>query len=405
MFIYWNGYEIDGSDTDFNLVLPESVQLSELAEVFLHNPLIDHRLQPKLEILLGGKNKEISREEFGEKLLAGDYKMLTVTVNCRHPEELPEDLRREIYAISERREPHEEAYGKTENPCTEPVRQGYYTRGEKTVTLYFTRETVQPDEETYGYVTNMEILKNSGQGLPCVLMNVGPGFYYEYAIYLVDWLRERFPSIATFGGLDCEGGWTFGCTYADSLYQYEKVDFPVRYSVKNTLKRLCACGVLCPCIWYYKNRSGWVADPTDDFIMVEHIPSFLDDRGRSKQKGYSFGEYAGHCQALLENSDSEFDMICGTAVRIVLPEPDLFVECGKEVQKELKQAYEASSLSGKWRKLGYFSFCKRDGRNYAQFRISYMSKPYLEALLKALADGRLDAVMPEIYRRRHGDND
>ena len=40
MFIYWDGYEIDGSDTDFSIILPENVQIMELVDIFLKNPLL-----------------------------------------------------------------------------------------------------------------------------------------------------------------------------------------------------------------------------------------------------------------------------------------------------------------------------------------------------------------------------
>lgn len=401
MFLYWDGYEIDGSDTDFNIVLPESVQISELADCFLGLPVFDKEQKPEFVFNKGNKQKKISYHEWKKVLLNGDFTSIYITINCLHPEELPEELRQKIYSISERREPREEAWGKVEHPCTPPVKQHYYTRGDMTVMFFVGRETVSADEELDGYITNVELIQNSKEMLPCVRLNMGPGFYYEYAMYIVDSLRDSFPSVATYGGLDCEGGWTFGCTYADSLYLYEKLEIPVRYSIKNTLKHYCDCDVLMPCIWYYQGRGGWKAECTDGFVLAENSPSYLDSKDIKKLDRLSFGEYADLAQEVLSAEESAFEIAVRTAVRFILPKPENFSPYCEEAVSRLKQAELSCETGGDWYDLGYFCFSKMGEQETIQFRVPYQRKAYLCALLELLEAGKLDKIKPETYRRRH----
>jgi len=48
MFLYWDGFEIDGSDTDFDIVLPENAQVCELVDSFFSIPIFNRSLEPSI---------------------------------------------------------------------------------------------------------------------------------------------------------------------------------------------------------------------------------------------------------------------------------------------------------------------------------------------------------------------
>lgn len=399
MFIYWDGYEIDGSDTDFSIILPENVQIMELVDIFLKNPLLDRKKSPEITFYKGRIKNILSIEELREKVLSGDYPPIEITINCLHPEELEESLRNEIYSISKRREPKEEAYGKVEHPCTSPFKQDYYTRGEMTVVLCISNNKITYDEEFVdGYMTNIEWFQFHDQAMPYVELNVGPGFYYEYAIYLVDYLKDNFPSIATYGGLDCTGEWLGGCTYSDSLYSFEQIELPVVYSIKNTIKRLCEYDILCPAISYFK-KNKWFYERIKEFILCMDCPSFLDEKRCDKLKGYSFSEYIELVEQVLNSEINNFEIIRKTAIHILIPEPKNYQVCKMAfpiIEKDMKEYKEENCF-------GYFCFSKHDQKIYAQFRIFYQIKPYFCNLLELMQTGQLEEIKAETYRRRHED--
>lgn len=401
MFIYWDGYEIDGSDTDFSIILPENVQIVELVDIFLQCPLLDRLKNPEITYYKGRLRKLLSIEGLKQKLLSGDYPPIEITINCLHPEELEESLRKEIYGISARREPKEKAYGKAEHPCTAPIKQEYYTRGEMTVVLWISNHTVTYEEdEMDGYVTNIELFQESDKEFPYVGLNVGPGFYYEYAIYLIDYLRDCFPSIATYGGLDCAGGWTDGCTYANSLYYFEQIELPVIYSVKNTIKRLCEYDLLCPVLQYYKReKNRWVYERRKEFFLCIESPSFLNEKGLDKLKKCSFDEYIDLVEQTLKTEKYNFDLVKKTAVTILLPKPENYKVCEasfKTIQKKFTECEVRENYLS-----GYFCFSRREEKLYAQFRIPYQIKPYFCTLLELMQTGLLEPMKAETYRRRH----
>lgn len=398
MFLYWDGYEIDGSDTDFSIVLPEQVQLIELIEAFLQNPLLDARQKPEISCVNGNKNIQISLDSLKQMIQTGSYSWIEIQVNCKHPEELEEPLLQEIYSLSQHREPKEEAYGKVEHPCTPPVKQTYYTRGELTVTLCIGHNQVDKNEELEGYITNQALIETSKEALPYIELNVGPSFYYEYAIYLIDSLRSQFPSIATFGGLDCMGGWTGGCTYADSLYGYEKLEYPVPYHVKHSLKQLCAYDILCPGIWYYKKK--WLLQRVSGFLLSKEVPPYLGAKERKNLKPISIEEYSEHVEKLLISAKSNFELICESAINIIFPEPSNYAVCGDVVNKLEQRITEC----GEHRDfMGYFCFSKQAGELKMQFRIPYEIKPYFCELMELMQTGALEEMKSETYRRRHED--
>ncbi len=191
------------------------------------------------------KSKALTIQELYECLASGHFPEIYMNVNCAHPEALPIELHREIYNISQLREPHEEAFGQVENPCIAPELQTIYSRGGMTVELRISKDwkrNYSKEWEPDGYIHNFNLFLSDQKDLPLLTINVGPGFYYEYARYIMEYLIDHFPGLGTHGGLDCAGGWTEGCTYAASLYAYEKFQFPVPYSINNTMKRLSEYG-------------------------------------------------------------------------------------------------------------------------------------------------------------------
>jgi len=358
MFLYWDGYEIDGSDTDFEIILPENVQIAEFAQCFLEIPLFTNTPNPEYTHYHGRKRKKMTKDELVSNLLSGDYKnAIHITVNCQHPDLLTDELRSIVYAKSEKRKFNEDPdnypwpeepidYAKLENPCTAPVIQDTFDRGGVTMTLFICKPT---SKET-GDIT--------------LSLNVGPGAFYEYAMFVVDYMQERFPSIKT----DIDGGLnTCGCTFSASLYAYEKIHLPVKHSVKHTLKRLCEYGLVSCRSWY---KNGWkhneIANGFFPAIGYWHY---------DKNIGHMpFSEYLELVE-IVSNSDglTTASQIFETAVDIILPPPHMFQE-NTEVTQILEQAIslpahyatanqERREQIARGYRTGYMSFLVVDGAN------------------------------------------
>jgi hypothetical protein len=77
---------------------------------------------------------------------------------------------------------------------------------------------------------------------PGVEITLGPTFIYEYARDLVDSCGAGPDAVRVLGGLDCAGGWTWGCTYASSLYQFLKV--PLGGPIEEVLRRVFEADLL-----------------------------------------------------------------------------------------------------------------------------------------------------------------
>lgn len=402
MFIYWDGFEIDGSDTDYDIILPENVQVFEFVDCFLSLPIFDRNIKPSIEWYQNRITHKLTIDELKEKLLSGDYPDITININCLHMELLPKDIQEQLYSISKRREPHEEAFGKVENPCMAPVIQKYYTRGEMTVELRIskpgTNHWVYNDDEVIdGYVNNIDLITSGEKNIQSFQINVGPSFYFEYAMYIIDCLRDSFPGMATCGGLDCSGGWTDGCTYADSIYRYEKVQIPVKHSIKNTLKRLTEYDIVRSYKSYYKN--GWKYDFTNGFYLANHEPAAP---GKTLEP-IPFNEYLELCETALVLDVLPFSAVCDTAVHIKLPKPEEYAE-SPDVEKKLQAMLpDFSDKNTDWCFTGYFAFTTAHQNPVAEFRVHYSMKAYLMELLRLAESGDIDFIKSVTYRRRQND--
>jgi len=403
MFLYWEGYEIDGSDTDFEIILPESRQLIEFVECFLSIPLFDHEMEPSIFYTEKSESKELSVQELNERLASGHFPEIYIEMNCAHPEELPLELRREIYNISPLREPHEEAFGKVENPCAAPELQTCHTRGGMTVEMTISsnknwKKNYSKEWEPDGYINNFELFLSDDNSLPLFSTNIGPGFYYEYARYIMDYLIDHFPGLGTYGGLDCAGGWTEGCTYADSLYEYEKFQFPIPYSINNTMKRLSEYGLATSYRQYYKNK--WILEELPVFNMVNNTSVEVDKKGI---RGISFADYVQLVDSEIMNQKDAFSSICNTAINVVLPRKELFSDNPVAV-KRLEQALrEISDPESHWHYRAFLAFLMIDGKPYYEYRIGWRMKDYFLTLLDLIQSGEVDFVKAIMYRKRKND--
>jgi len=246
MFLYWDGYEIDGSDTDFDIILPENVQVAEFVECYLSVPLFTNTTQPDYDY----NNKQMTKDELISTLLAGDYKSpIYITINCQHPDLLTNELRDEIYAKTEKRKIYEDQgdsddypifpkldCANIENPCTPPIIQNGFSRGGVTMSLSIYRD----------YEDENGVTRDIG-----LTLNAGPGAFFEYTIFIMDYMQERFPSIK----IDLDSGFnTCSCSFAASLYKYEKIQLPIKHSIKHALKRLCVYGLMS---LHSRYENGW----------------------------------------------------------------------------------------------------------------------------------------------------
>ncbi|NLD46526.1 MAG: hypothetical protein GX660_04920 [Clostridiaceae bacterium] len=239
MFLYWNGYEIDGSDTTYNLVVPARETLIEMSYFFLGLPLWDksekiYFVPDKSEDWAPHRcgfegNLDFNNlDEIFNAIKSPDWNgECCVVLKCLSPERLPEGLKEEIYKLSKLRPETEAAYGKALNPGAS------LDEGGDEIFVGFQLIDKNPDWnpdkiKLKGMVLNREALTKQIDATNFVQaeFTCGPGFYYEYAAYIMNSMSERFPSVGVFGGLDCAGGFTGGCTYASSLYRYERFKIP-----------------------------------------------------------------------------------------------------------------------------------------------------------------------------------
>ena len=395
MFIYWDGYEIDGSDTDFTLVLPENVQISEFVDCFLALPVFsrDERL---IEWTESGQRHESSLSELHQMLLAGNYPDIDVSINCLLMEQMPDDLQQTLYGLSARRVPPEN-YSDVLNPCMAPVVQRGYTRGDMTVVLRIpkagSRHASDNVCELNGYVNNIELLSSCEAGLPYFSINVGPGFYYEYAIYIIDSLRDSFPGLCTYGGLDCADGWTAGCTYCNSLYGFEKVQLPVEHNISHTLKRLTAYGIVS-----FARRSFYLGRLVDTSGII--LVNSTGQENSAEPQTITFSEYLSLIDTAYLLTEDSFTLVCDTAVHMLLPSPAEFSQ-NPLVEARLQSLLPAIQEIGiDWWYSAYLAFTLADGKFVCEFRVPVEMRSYLLTLLELAESGEIEFMKQATYERR-----
>lgn len=411
MFYYWDGYEIDGSDTNFDLVLPETRQRIDFVKCFLSMPLlspdiyIDKSLyKPADKDLMArlfnwfkgttGSETDMQKITLENALeLVEQWPEVTLFVYCKLMEQLPDNIQEKIYSFSSSREPLESRYKINEDPCTPPVMPAMTYQGD--MTLQLTAFSPGPKQyghqtELQGYIRNPALFDSSGD-LAYMTLNCGPGFYYEYAMYIMDYMEEHFPGLGITGGLDCAGGWTEGCMYAASIYSHTRVHIPVTYSVRHTLKYLTQFDLLHS---YKPYKKGWV--PLDDFRLVNPVLS-----GREEKGLVSFGEYADFAEKEVRNEKDPVAIILSTAIYTRLPRKEAFRN-NPEVVRKLEQALQnIEDPENEWYHGAYFAFTRVEGEIAGEYRVCQEMKSYLLTLLELAGTGEIDFMKEITYHRRH----
>jgi len=247
MFVYWQGYEVDGSSTDYNVVVPERELIAEVLRYFLTLKIIDRNAE--LSVTINKFTKQVFKWDELDKLyelaVHAETEKIFVSASCIHPDQLFPQVRKDLYKLSATRPGAEGKNHNYKRPAVSP-----FYRPNLQVELWVNSlnkadaaaETYQPDGLVFNQKTLIHLMQQPhfSMGLIC-----GPTFIYEYAAYLVSNLAERFPEIGIDGGLDCAGGFVNGCTYAMDLYTYEKI-IVKSPDIAATLQELLAADVFIP---------------------------------------------------------------------------------------------------------------------------------------------------------------
>jgi len=388
MFLYWDGYEIDGSDTDFEIILPESVQTLEFAECFLSMPILCDIPKPEFQycgsdcygVWHSDKCKPITLEELRSKLLTNDYSKMSLTINCQHIDLLPKEIQKEIYAKSAKREsikplcePNESEkpfdHTKAENPCLSPVVQTFLDRG--------------------GMTAQLSICKDK-EGMTAYL-NVGPGAYFEYTMYVLDYMSEHFPSIK----IDMESGFNTCCCnfHASSMYQYEKVLIPLEHNINHTLKHLTEYGLMSFKVSHDKNYTPKMNYTTNGFFTATHFWGYGE-----KEAQLPFSDYLNLIEMSFADEPDPVKQMFISAVNIILPLPEVLAG---EVAPSISPITDRTQILERlWPYTGYMSFYNENGESLCEFRIRAEMKDYLNTWLNKAEAGIIDFIKPEMYKLR-----
>lgn len=219
--ISWNGYELDGSDTSFEVALPDVVRARDAVAALLRHPLWDashgvrarrdpdgwapHRQEPK-------KKAQLSITEAVTGVLAGELDDHALVLQVRPPISLEPALLDAIARHSDKRDPHEPEHVLAPRPIA--LGDGEYLEPSVGIVLHSNREL--PRSARSAEPLAAQLLQAS----VAINITLGLTFIFEYAMEIVETISKVFPDAEVTGGLDCANGWTWGCTYAASLYPF-----------------------------------------------------------------------------------------------------------------------------------------------------------------------------------------
>lgn len=256
MFAYRTNYEIDGSDTSYNVMMPSAEKLEEFVRYYMSFSIWDTARGMRFETDCGDLWAPHREEILGRPF---DADAVTATVRsadwgagtclvtcCLDLEALPDALAREIRSYSAGR-PGGDGTPVHVNPSVGygACHDGYYV-GLVFPPPGFPTENAE-GETPDGLVLNRGAVE-AGRADPdalTIFLTCGPSFIYEYAAYLVTELSKRFPEVGICGGLDCAGGFVEGCTYAANLYAYERFTLQVQ-GIADGVRNLFESGILRP---------------------------------------------------------------------------------------------------------------------------------------------------------------
>lgn len=397
MFVTWNGYEIDGSDTTYNLIMPERQKMKELVTFYLSLPIWDKRTGIAFDPSESGAwapHRSIEGTDMAfepERILQMlDDPMWTGSANfvtyCLPPDELPEGLIEEITALSATRP------GAANKPyeMVDPVTYLYDYRDDLGVgfQIFSSEETAKwklgpPDGLVFNEKMLIENAKKenaSHYGITC-----GPTFIFEYAAYLMKRLAERFPELGIDGGRDCQGGFMDGCTYCVNLYDYERFTFHTT-DVAALLQQMKVAGVLRYVLqtgeygnkWVYhksrfsfSNNAAWI--PSDYRQQIEHMgkkrkQEFLQEMWhtarKENEKGITAEDYETFVKTTIVNpSLSDTDILFRNAVVVA-------VDCEKYPEPT-------------WENAAYFTVRRSPEGMVAELRVPQEVRATVEKALKS----------------------
>lgn len=403
MVLYRNDLELVGSDANFDMVLPDlnPKRTVDFVTCFLSIPLFCS-CQPDIYYYntINGRSEKLpmTREELKAQVREETRPLIYIDVNCQIMDALPDHVQSTLYQISETRSPHESLYGNVESPCMAPVEYKSGRRGNMTVTLkimpHGMKQRWYTDKSAIlkGYVHHEELLMSDHYDYPCFSLSSGPGFYYEYAIFIMEYLREHFPGLGTAGGVGRDGKWTDGFTYANSIYNYEKIQLPVRFNVEHTLKRLRDCDIIRSYRSYFKE--GWNYDRIEQFRMVN-----LPEEYPRKERIMFFSEYADYVEWVLHQNWDTYKTICATAAHVILPKPERYGRCLETMSRLRKNLLDVGEDHNDIHYCGHLSFAYIDGQLVGEFRVLWYMKNYLLNLLDLKDSGRIDQIKAQMYQR------
>lgn len=352
MFVTWNGYEIDGSDTTYNLMMPERQKMKELVAFYLSLPIWDKREGIAFDPTESGdwaphRCVEGTDMDFEPELIlqimedptwAGSANFV---VCCLPPDELPDELQKEIIALSATRPGAENKTYAMIDPVTylydyrDDLGVGFQIFSPKEMKKW---KAAPPDGLIFNekaFEKNVRSKQTAHYGITC-----GPTFIYEYAAYIMKRLAERFPELGIDGGRDCQGGFTDGCTYCVNLYDYERFTFQTT-EVAALLHRLKETGVLRYVLkkgeygnkWVYhdsrfsfSSNTAWVpsdytqqTDSMDKNRKREFLGKMWHKARKDNEKGITSEAYEASVKAaLLDTSLSDADILFRNAVMVAV---------------------------------------------------------------------------------------
>ncbi len=253
MFSYVDGYEIDGSSTAYQLVMPKRTMMIEVINYFLKLEVISRTEVIQVTYQQKGtshnkqKEKTINREQV-EKLfeMMQDplISYMSVGVQCVHPDKLHHKVKEELYCLTAKRPGAEGVKYNFTQPTVSCFGWGpdFYITLEINFEAHPAKVTYEPE----GLIFNIDSIKeNCSTPYWAVQLICGPSFVYEYAAYIMGHLAERFPELGIDGGIDCAGGFVEGCTYACSLYDLERIPFE-NTAIHTALEKLLISGLIKP---------------------------------------------------------------------------------------------------------------------------------------------------------------
>lgn len=342
MIKIFNGYEIDGSDTSFYLLTDKKELLPKLIDYFITMPIFDRGLSFQYELEAGGWAPHRSYDDKSIKFMFDDFsehkksvlsavekeQNVYFVLPCKIPILLPKNVRKELFEYTETRPGGKKEYTGMTRPEGE-LQRGAGEGASVFLSISFRKDKF--DFEVDGMILNQPSLEKL-LAVPTynITLGCGPSFYYEYAAWIMNKISSEFPEIGICGGLDCGGAFTGGCTYANTIYAFERFDLPWK-------KAEYAIGQLKPYFDLARAHSSWkpnkgieyynesylsLANSIDlllsKYLNDEVMFDFLSKAGE-KQNAIKKDKYQEFCTKLYSDPTiSDEELIAATASILLL---------------------------------------------------------------------------------------